>query len=345
MNRIFLIGVCILVLGQASVAQGVPTQSANPQDVQTRAQALFDRARSLSDIRSGNAPAFHLKATFSYGGEALEMIDGTYEETWASPTQWRREITVGNSTHIEVRALSKTYVLDKPNNFPEKAKQILTAIEVFPSGPAKLAFESISGREDTTPPVDCLVTKAGAMHQRSAFCFERKSGLLFEKVSPEFRRGAMFSYSCDYGKFEKFEDDWFPRQIACFEERHKVIEAKVVDVSAVASLSPELLVPPVGAIELGVCSGTLHPPAAVSTRDPNPPSGLRDEVAPVLVTLSVVVDIKGNPQNVKVLRPGRKNFDDSAISAVRGWRFKPATCDGEPMALPMNVEVAFQPYR
>lgn len=62
------------------------------------------------------------------------------------------------------------------------------------------------------------------------------------------------------------------------------------------------------------------------------------------VTVSLVVDIKGKPQNVRVLRRGRKNYDDSALSAVRAWRFKPATCNGDPMPIQINVEVDFRLY-
>jgi TonB family protein len=319
---------------------------AQTQQVQTRAEAVLAKARRLSDIRSPNAPAFHLKATFSFVGDDLETIEGTYNEMWTSPSQWRREIAVGHSTHVEVRGLEKSWLLDQPQDFPHKATQVLGSLQLFPGSSAKLDFNSIAENDNVNPPTDCYITNPGTRREKSAFCFDRKSGVLLDRISPEFRRGTLFNYACEYGMFRQFGAYWFPREIACFEDRHKKIEVKIVDLSTAPSLSPDFFTPPAGSIEMGVCSVNPHPPVAVSTRDPNPPFRSRDSGGvPVIVQLSLVVDAQGKPQNVRLVRPGRKSLDESAISAVREWRFKPATCNGEPMALQIEVEVAFQLYR
>lgn len=113
--------------------------------------------------------------------------------------------------------------------------------------------------------------------------------------------------------------------------------------SAASSPDAALFTPPAGAVEMGKCSLNPVPPKAVSTRDPISPLGLRDRRSSVL--LWMIVDTKGKPQNLKVSRSGGKPFDDSAMAAVRGWQFKPATCNGEPMAVPINVEIRYWSYR
>lgn len=158
------------------------------------------------------------------------------------------------------------------------------------------------------------------------------------------RSGGTFEHSCLYGTFKKFGDFWFPREIGCFEDKHKTIEAKVAELTSEVSIDPALFTAPPEAIELGMCSETTSPPIAVSTRDPVPPFGSRYDNTSVTVVLSLVIDTKGKPQNVTVLRSGRKNYDESALSAVRAWRFKPATCNGEPMPVQINVEVGFRLY-
>ncbi|MCU1301341.1 MAG: TonB-like protein [Candidatus Sulfotelmatobacter sp.] len=340
-RRILLIAACFALVSK-SFAQDLHKQETHAQ-IQERADALMEHARQLSDIRSPNAPAFRLKATFSFVGNDLETVQGTFTEIWLSKGQWRREIAVGALLHVEVGSPNRIWTLEKTESFPEKAKQIVRLMQIFPGNSKKLDFESIADRGELSPPMACAISKPGAQHERSAFCFEKKSGALLERVLPELRGGSVFDYSCDYGKFNKFGDFWFPREMACFEDRHKKMEAKVEDLSVESTPDPALFAPPPGAVELGACTEVMRPPVAELTRIPNPPFGSRDNAAKV--TLSLVVDTKGKPQDVRVVGPRRKNYDESALSAVRGWRFKPGTCNGDPMPFQMYVEVDFRLYR
>ena len=61
-----------------------------------------------------------------------------------------------------------------------------------------------------------------------------------------------------------------------------------------------------------------------------------------VVTVSIVVDATGKPQNVKVLRGVGMGLDEKAVEAVRQYRFKPATENGKPVAVYLNVEVNFE---
>jgi TonB family protein len=58
--------------------------------------------------------------------------------------------------------------------------------------------------------------------------------------------------------------------------------------------------------------------------------------------MSLIVGTDGVPQDVKVVRGLGFGLDEKAIEAVEGWRFKPATRDGVPLAVPAQVEVNFQ---
>jgi TonB family protein len=63
------------------------------------------------------------------------------------------------------------------------------------------------------------------------------------------------------------------------------------------------------------------------------------------VVVEVTVGVSGEVETVKVVRdfPG---FTESALSAVKKWKFKPATLDGKPIrsAVPVAVSFAQPPY-
>lgn len=59
------------------------------------------------------------------------------------------------------------------------------------------------------------------------------------------------------------------------------------------------------------------------------------------VSLSIVVDEFGQPQNLTVVRGLGLGLDEEAIDAVHRWVFKPARKDGNPVAVYANVEVTF----
>jgi periplasmic protein TonB len=60
------------------------------------------------------------------------------------------------------------------------------------------------------------------------------------------------------------------------------------------------------------------------------------------VLLRVIVDEKGLPRQILVIRPLGMQLDEKAIEAVQHWRFKPATKDGKAVAVEATVEVNFR---
>jgi protein TonB len=61
-----------------------------------------------------------------------------------------------------------------------------------------------------------------------------------------------------------------------------------------------------------------------------------------VVTVQLVVDTKGLPQDVRIIRGVGMGLDEKALEAVRQYRFKPAMESGRPVPVKVNVEVNFQ---
>ena len=319
-----------------------PPRLTDQPDPQKLAETMLERARLLSDIRGPNAPAFRLKAAFSFIGDELETFEGTYTEYWESDAKWRREIEVGSRKKIEIANGRKLWEIESDPMLPEKALRVEFAARVFPAMTDALEFESVDNVPDKNG-VTCAISKpAGFSHAKSALCFDQARGALLEYIVPQWTRYHITDFSCSYGDFKKFGDRWFPFEVACRQDGHRQMEVHVSELAGKDFVDARLFEPPTaGALELGHCiTGEV---AAKPNYAPAPlqPAGMGDRTLPV--TLRLVVDANGKPGNIQVVRPVSKSLDELAVGTVGRWRFKPATCNGEPMAQRLEFEVAFRP--
>lgn len=227
------------------------------EDEHSKAQALLERARNLSDIRSPNAPAFRLKATFTAITRDLATLDGTYTETWVSNTQWRRETVVGSSRRVEVGGATRHWLLNSGPSLPVEVQRFSGLLELSPSWWQEFTFQPTTDHDVNGIAIRCVITSAGENGERYALCFYRESGLLMQTTMPTRIGERLGDYSCLYANYQKFWQYFFPRELRCLQEGHRKLEGKVVELSLDPLPDPALFVQPAGAIE--VVNGADHP--------------------------------------------------------------------------------------
>jgi TonB family protein len=83
-------------------------------------------------------------------------------------------------------------------------------------------------------------------------------------------------------------------------------------------------------------------PVLVSKVEPEYSEEARKAKYSGTVLLSLIIDERGLPRDIKVVRPLGLGLDEKAIEAVRKWRFRPALKAGQPVAVSASVEVAFR---
>jgi len=63
-----------------------------------------------------------------------------------------------------------------------------------------------------------------------------------------------------------------------------------------------------------------------------------------VVTISVVVGTDGKMRDPRVTSAPNRDYDEAALVAMQQWKFKPATCDGEPVEMEITPEFEFHRY-
>src|SRR5271167_625701 len=84
------------------------------------------------------------------------------------------------------------------------------------------------------------------------------------------------------------------------------------------------------------------PPRAIFAPDPKYSEKARHNKIQGTVLLWLEVGADGKPSNIKVTRAVGHGLDEEAIDAVKQWKFEPATVNGQPVPVMINVEVNFR---
>ncbi len=312
------------------------------ENKQEEGEKLIRQAGQISDIRSADGPAFRLKASFKPLGDDAPAGEGTYTEIWVSRGRWRRESIIGSFHRTEVGGEKTLWIVDGTQGIPGRTGQLGTLMQVGvvhqkPIKVAAIRDESVQG-----VPARCIELKAQQRLGKETLCVDAQSGVLLLSKTPSLWMGQKSEYVCEYGEYEKFADRMYPRHMRCVEGRRSGIEVRVLELSTEPSPDAASFTPPAGATELANCPGTVQAPKALQTPDPQYPKGEREPRSPEVIYLIVGVD--GKPRDLRVAHSLGKAFDSRALEAVRRWVFKPATCNGDPVPVPVNVELNFRNF-
>lgn len=92
-----------------------------------------------------------------------------------------------------------------------------------------------------------------------------------------------------------------------------------------------------------VGNGVL-PPQLIYAPDPKYSSQARAAKYGGVSVVSLVVDAQGNPQNIQVIRHLQMGLDEETLAAVKHYKFKPATLQGKPVPVAVDIQVKFRIY-
>ncbi len=90
--------------------------------------------------------------------------------------------------------------------------------------------------------------------------------------------------------------------------------------------------------------GGVTPPVAIYAPEPEFSDQARMAKYQGQSVVEVIVDVKGMPQDARVVRPLGMGLDEKALEAVKQYRFKPAMLRGRPVPVLIDVIVDFHIY-
>jgi TonB family protein len=89
------------------------------------------------------------------------------------------------------------------------------------------------------------------------------------------------------------------------------------------------------------CATAPHP---IYTRDPEYSDKARKKKKNGTVILETVVGTDGLTHDIHVLQPLGYGLDEQAVKALGQWKFEPATKDGQPVPVLLQIEMNFRLY-
>ncbi len=91
-------------------------------------------------------------------------------------------------------------------------------------------------------------------------------------------------------------------------------------------------------------SGGIVAPRVTYAPDPEYSEEARKEMLNGTAILWLIVGADGQPRDIKVIQSLGDGLDQKAVDAVKAWKFEPATKEGKPVAVQINIEVNFHLY-
>jgi TonB family protein len=188
--------------------------------------------------------------------------------------------------------------------------------------------------------------RAQKIQERDAWCFDEnkrlsKTKLCFDKTtSVLLQEGSNAKSSKEYSDYASFGTSMYPRKVEVFRENLAPFELDQISIEQ-AELNDDFFKPPDNAVVVEVCDHE-KPPEAISAPEPNFPRGAKDAGQEAVTVVSALINNEGRVVAAQALGSDPYGFGQITADAVRTWRFKPATCDGRPVATEMNIEMSFR---
>jgi TonB family protein len=301
-----------------------PTEYEKVDATQPQVRPMFDRMRTTGDLRLDGAPGFHMKASFhSEDGSAK----GIYEETWASPKKWRRELKLNDTSVVEVRTETGFYRTFSGKYAPRLADDVIDAISFNLPGDNGNDFHGADWNIADAKLANLPVLRLSSGYISPQGKPDALGVLYFVEDKTAFLRGrSHYSAVTVFNDLQPFREKTVARKLTIVGSNAGKIEIAIYTLEPVEKVSEDIFrmdgVSPLYTSEDK--DERFTQPVAVYTVKPSVP-GWHGRV-----TCAVKIDEHGHVRDVDV----KGTADESVIKPIRAalmnWEYEPATINGHP---------------
>lgn len=353
MRQALTLSIFIIGLTPALCAQTTASEPNAPGD-------WLRRAAEQMDLRSLGATPFHMKVTFHAWpgiemlrpGESPEIITGTgtYEESWVSPHQWRREVTLADYHSVEVESPSGRKMQGNSDYVPSRVLRLMWAL--FEPVPRQFFSEEYRGKNGAKLKEDSLWDGSQLEMEQVSVGGEPLIRVSERRTDRYFTYADVFFFSPQgrliwayrWGIVNTWENETLfngktvPRHLSVKVGMRDLVSADIA-IEPLVQIDPAAFDLPVGLAEPG---RTLRP----ILRGFEPPVRLSDIPfwSPTLYSAVVVwgnVDRSGRFRELEFLNPLPQSAKDYPIGEIRKIKWRPAELDGTPCEVVIFWEQPF----
>jgi hypothetical protein len=303
----------------------------------------FQRASDQMDLRAPGSTPFHMKVVFHAlpgmvlsKNETDQIIsgDGTYEETWAAPKRWRREVNFGSYHAIEVQSESARKMQGSSDYEPSRVLMLLEAL-LYPipralsspslsEGRTKWKIENGAAGSLSYVKISHTSTRADILH---AYLF-LSNGLLVQSIEA----GIVTSWQDQVA----FGGKLVPRHFGVQGGTRDLLMAEVT-VEAAGTVDPAAFELPGEPAQPGMTLRPLHWYECTMPETSAMYSYTTDNSRTARWTIRRILDRHGVIREAEIIESPNPGTAKILLSLIRDDKFHPAKIDNSPCEIPESM--------
>jgi len=329
-----------------------PLASSSDSKHLAEAQALIDRAETISNLTGPNAVPFFLEVRFDRSPTLISGRGGTYKLWWVAADKWRAEAQSGDLTEIEIRNDQGLWL--RADTDP-KLDAVFSGAHRFPFGGNLLAWsEKIVGLRERKlggTKLSCVETEREG--EQRELCFDPQAGMLIRttaliplRTSSVLRQPEPMELITDYREYSGVGDKSLPGEIQTTSKGQVTASIRLIRV-ALQPRTPfvaDMFAVPTGYRRWPGCD--QYQAARFSKNFWRQTPGVLDHswftnAGHVADGVRITVGPDGKPEEVQLINPVGKP-SKQVQSVFMNQTYEPAVCDGKTVVGMLSMDFTRQ---
>jgi Gram-negative bacterial TonB protein C-terminal len=321
---------------------GLPAgQFLSASDAATQQAIRARLEQSIAKTNIFELPSFVMNANVEIENQG-KLITGKYQLLWNGPDQWREAIRFPSYTELRVGGKGTIWTQRSTEFLLPRIENLRQALG-FSSGAQSQGLGTWSLVQLALTPKDTIKkTHERKRHGIKVTCAEIESELGFtheicvDKSTGTIDRGP----SKEDREFLPAGEKVYPRSLSELESDKTVATVKITELVTPARFPSDAFKAPDGLSPQAGCMNPV-PPRMIKRVNPEYAPRARDQHIQGGVSIDVLIATDGVPTIKAVVESPSPDLTTSSLNAVRGWRYDPATCNGQPVPIEALLQINY----